>query len=244
MNADQKIARRAAARLGLVTHDDVRKAGISARSWQRRVAQGVWVRVAPLVYASPMAPRTFEQLVRAHVLSAGRGAAVSHRSAAFLHGFDGFGGERVVHISVPDVRRLAPRSGAIVHSREDLTTADITAVRTLRVTTPIRTIIDLASCATERELENAVDSAVRNRQLTIALLQLRLAELRDSGWAGVRTLDRVLDVLPKGELHTRLERDYLALSRLVGCPKYPASWCCGKARSLWPASISPIRHFA
>ena len=106
MNGDVKVAVVAEKQFGLVTLDEVRKAGIHDRTWQLCVRSGLWVRVAPRVYRSASVASTFAQRCLAQVLSLGGDAAVSHRSAAALLGLDNVRQERVIHVTTSDRRAI------------------------------------------------------------------------------------------------------------------------------------------
>lgn len=80
-------------------------------------------------------------------------------------------------------------------------------------TSAARTIVDLGACCTERELESAVDSALRLGWTSEPFLRARLAALRHRGRDGVRLLDRVLDGAGG---HSYLERRFLDLIRRAG----------------------------
>jgi len=86
----------------------------------------------------------------------------------------------------------------------------------LACTTASRTIVDLMGEVTERELENAVDSALRLGATSERYLRHRFSDLRRRGLKGTRVLDRVLDGTGG---HSRLERAFLDLVREAGLPK-------------------------
>lgn len=214
MNGDVKVAGVAEKQLGLVTLDEVRKSGIQDRAWQHCVRSGLWIRVAPRVYRSASVASTFAQRCLAQVLSLGDDSALSHRSAAALLGLDNFREERVIHVTTSD-RRVAARAGVRIHRCDPLRSSDLDARDEIRITSPVRTIVDLASCSTKRELENAVDSALRMGLTTLDRLSGRRDSLRVPR---IATLDQVIDGMPNGGLHNRLERDYLDLSRRARLP--------------------------
>jgi very-short-patch-repair endonuclease len=133
-------------------------------------------------------------------------AVISHRSAAALW-------ELVATPSGVDVttlRRSASAKGICVHRSRTLEPGDITAIDGLPVTTPTRTLIDLADVLTPHRLERACHRAEISRLLDAAVLLRRLAEL-----PGRRTLalEAALDSLSPGPQATRrqLEERMLAL---------------------------------
>lgn len=214
MRGNVEVALAAEKQLGLVTLDEIRKAGIHDRSWQLCVKSGLWVRVAPRVYRSASVSPTFTQRCLAQVLSLGSDATISHRSAAFLLGLDNFREERVIHVTTSD-RRVAPRPGVRIHRCDALRPADLDSRLDIRITSPVRTIVDLATCSSKRELENAVDSSLRLGLTTLDRLSARRDVRRVPQ---IATLDKVIDGMPNGGLHNRLEREFLGLSRRAGLP--------------------------
>lgn len=213
MHAHLALAKQAVRQHGLVTIDQVRSAGFGRSSWQRLTTSGAWVEVAPRVYRSGAVAVFFAQRCLAACLSVGPDAMVSHRSSAHLLKFDNFGEDEIVHVTTDRDSRLAKRSGLIVHRTTTLIKGDRAWVGKVPVTAPVRTILDLAVICTEHELEDAVDSALRNRSLAIEQLERRRAAIRGRGAV---LLDRVVDGLPNGGLHTRLEREFVLLSRAAG----------------------------
>ncbi len=212
MDSDVQLIRRAGPQHGLVTRADVEAVGLSTSGWFRRLGTGLWVRQNPNVYRSPAATPSYDQRCFALLLSAEPDGTLSHRTAARLLGLDGFDRERSLHVTINSRRRLL-RPNAVVHRSKTMAATDVVVVRSMRVTAGARTLCDLAGYCSMRQLEDAVDSAMRNRIVTETELRMRLAELRGRG---ARKLDIVLDGLPQGGLHTRLEREFLTVSRAAG----------------------------
>ena len=158
---------------------------------------------------------TFAQRCMAQALSLGDDVTISHRSAAQLLGLDNFRPERLIHVTIPSDRRVARRADVHVHRASSLHPADRETRSGIPVTSPVRTIVDLSTCSTKRELENAVDSSLRMGLTTLDRLSARRDVLRAPN---IGLLDDVLDGLREGGVHNRLERDYLALSRRAGLP--------------------------
>lgn len=88
----------------------------------RRVAAGEWCRPFTGVVVTHPGPLSWRQVARAALAYAGPGAALSHRSAAFLRGIVADPG-RVVHVSIPAHRRVAPQPGLVVHRRRRMPVA-------------------------------------------------------------------------------------------------------------------------
>jgi len=125
----------------------------------------------------------------AAVLACGEGAVLSHRSAAALWGI---GAERRGQIEVSVRRRSrARRAGIRVRSRPSLPARDVTTLAGIPVTTPTRTLIDLATEQPPRRLERAVNEA--DKRDLIDPDSLRAALDGYSGEPGVRPLRALLD---------------------------------------------------
>ena len=78
---------------------------------------------------------------------------------------------RSIELSVPGGRR--PRlQDAIVHRVADLLLVDVTARGPQPVTTAARTVIDIASLVTPRQLEEALDGARRRGQVYLPFLRI------------------------------------------------------------------------
>jgi Protein of unknown function (DUF559) len=141
----------------------------------------------------------------AAILAAGHGAVLSHRSAAALWCIRDTAGR----IDVTCPRSWRPRAGIASH-HVALAIDEITCRRGIPVTTPPRTLLDLAAVLAPAQLERAIDEAEVLR-LTDAL---SLADLvaRHPGRQGVRALRRILDAGRIGAALTRseLEARFLA----------------------------------
>ena len=143
----------------------------------------------------------------AAVLAAGPDAALSHRSAAALWGMLSTARERV-DITVPRV--LRSRSGIAVHHGR-LPFDESSVVQGIPVTTPPRTLLDLAGVVPRRQLKRALDEAEVLR-LTDPLSVADLV-LRYPGRRGTAALNAILTAKQIGANITRseLEERFLAL---------------------------------
>ena len=135
----------------------------------------------------------------AAVLAGGSGAVLSHRSAAALWGLRlSYSG--IAEVTVP--RRLQSRPTLRLH-RAELALDETTTVREIAVTTPSRTLLDLAAVVLPRQLERAVEEAEVLRLAD----SFPLADLieRHRGRAGVAALRRLRDEGQIGATVTRSE---------------------------------------
>lgn len=185
---DQLIARLAERQHGVFTFDQALSCGFSASAIQRRVASGRWVRVHKGVYRLAGSVRTFEQRTMAAVLACGGGAVAFRRTAGALFGVEGVEPE-TVEVAVRWERRptLAHRSTTLIRS-------DLTVIGVIPVTTPQRTIMDLASVLQAEPLEDALDDLIRRRRVHPRRLEERLERMRRNGCMGLGLLLELVKV--------------------------------------------------
>lgn len=150
----------------------------------------------------------------AAILACGDGAYLSHRSAGALYGI---AEERAGVIEV-SVRRKAEhlRPGLKVRARPSLPSHDVGTLKGIPVTSPVRTMLDLATIQGPKTLLRSINEA-DNRDVVDAE-SLRLALEDRAGEPGVKPLRELLDrdtfVLSDEEL----ERLFLPLAREAGLP--------------------------
>lgn len=174
---------------GYVTARQARRAGFGYSHLAYHVGAGNLERVGHGLYRLPEVPRSAQdQLVRLVLWSRGRDdrprAVVSHDTALALHELSDALPARV-HLSVPPgFRKRAPR-GCVLHQTR-LVDGDVEAWEGLRVTTPLRTLVDLADEGrfSREQLGRAVEDAlarglVRRGQIESALREARAPLTRE-----------------------------------------------------------------
>ena len=125
----------------------------------------------------------------AAVLACGKGAALSHRSAAALWGI---GRESRGETDVSIRRRCRHRRAGIrAMSRPSLASEDITLRNGIPVTRPARTLVDLAAELRPTALERAVNEADKHDLIDPEALRTALDAF--AGEPGVRPLRTLLD---------------------------------------------------
>jgi very-short-patch-repair endonuclease len=140
------------------------------KQWvKRRVAMGWLVHVFRGVYGIGHPPRTRRGWNVAALLAGGERSVLSHTTAAAVHQLTK--GGRQLHLTVP--RSASGIEGIRTHRPRTLRPDDIVTVDGLRVTSPARTLIDLADFRKRRLLEQAIDQAEFHR------LHLPLGEVHD-----------------------------------------------------------------
>jgi hypothetical protein len=124
---------------------------MTERAVRWRLTSARWVRVHPGVYLTEPGRNDWEVTAMAALLACGRGAALSHDSAAFAWGLSRGRGQ-VVRVIVPAERTVeAPDGVAVVRSRSAVARTHETAWP--HRTTVEHTLLDLAQ-------ESSLDSAV------------------------------------------------------------------------------------
>ncbi|HEY0520090.1 MAG TPA: hypothetical protein VGC84_11410, partial [Ilumatobacteraceae bacterium] len=153
------------------------------------------------------------------------------RTAAALHGFDGYPLSRPFDIVVPRERSVN-RIGHVVHRGRDISRLDTTQVDGVPTMSATRTIIDLAAFETRERLAIAIDSALRDRLTSEDFLHRRIVELRCRGRAGLAELVAVLEghEITRGG-HSWLERRFLVLLAEAGLPRPQAQAVVGVRKS-------------
>jgi len=215
---------------GVITRQQLLGLGFHPDAIKHRVAAGRLHRLFRGVYAVGRPQLGVDGMCMAAVLSCGDRAVLSHRSAAKLWGLVEHAN---LEVSVPMPRDPRP-AGITVHRRVSLSSNDTTSRRGIPVTTPICTLIDLATCLSDKALEAAVNEADSLRLVRVDALRSALARTgRRPGTGRLRNLlDRRTFVLTASQL----ERLFLPLAREVGLstPK-TGVWLNGfKVDFYWP----------
>ena len=167
---DIRIADLADRQWGIVTRAQLRALGLSAGAVDRRIAVA---RLRPLhrgVYALGHRWLRREAHRLAAVLACGDGAVLSHASAAAHWGLRPSAATRI-DVTVPRSGQRR-RPGIRVHRHAALDAREVTIHDRVPVTTPARTLLDLAATLPRRSVERALDQAeVLRRFDATALLE-------------------------------------------------------------------------
>ena len=139
----------------VIAIEQLRAISADAAWVKRRVAMGWLVPVFRGVYAIGHPPRTRRGWYMAALLAGGARSVLSHKTAAAIHEMAPSQGQ--LHLSVP--RTAHGIDGIRCHRPRTLRPDDVVVVNRLRVTSPARTLIDLADFGKRRLLERAIDQA-------------------------------------------------------------------------------------
>ena len=197
--------------------------GLTPKMIRTRVAKGVLTRIHPNVYATAAAPLSWIARLLAAQLWLGDDATVSHRSAAALHGLDGFETD-LVELTVPINHTTQSRRGARVHHSSNIGGADRRRMDLHRVTIIERTLTDLSAVIRPRKVEEALENALFQGLTTHRRLAGYVADMPRPGTPNIRVLDKLLsdrdpdDAPAESIFETRFYR------RIKDSPIAPPEW--------------------
>jgi hypothetical protein len=225
MQRDTEILQLALQQGGVVRRDQAIRAGFNDATIARRVTSGTWHRAGHGGYRLFESPGRLN-LARAAVAVLPK-AVVSHNSAAAIHRLPlvPYG---LVTVSVHS-RTTHRFPGVAVLRNHDLQSDHIDLVLGLPVTTPARTIIDLASSLSQRHLASVVDNSVAANVVSLDEMDSVLADIARRGKPGVQRMRAVLnDRLGDPYDGTILERRGIMLLAKAGIDgfvqEYPFPW--------------------
>jgi very-short-patch-repair endonuclease len=171
------------------------------------------------VYGLPGWPESWWREVWRAFLATGPAAVVSHETAAAIHRLTSFPKGRIV---------LTTRHGdhhwhglADMRQSTDLRPEHVRIRDGLPITTPVRTLFDLAAVTGRERLAIAVEDAHITRQCRLEELIALYEELRRPGKHGMKKLGRILAERGPGYVppESTLERLLLKVLRNAGLPK-------------------------
>jgi Transcriptional regulator, AbiEi antitoxin len=202
---------------GVISRRQLLDLGWHAEAIKHRVRKGRLHPVRRGVFAVGRPDLTLHGHWMAAVLACGPGAFLSHMDAAILWGVRGpptaTGRHRLIDICVEAHRR--PRcEGIRLHRVQLFQELDRAQRDGIPVTSPVRTLIDLATLLGPGELEAAINEA--DRLGLVDPDKLRTATAARRGQHGVRPLRDVLDRHTFSLTDSELERRFLRLVRRAG----------------------------
>jgi very-short-patch-repair endonuclease len=220
VGGDRAVAAVASAQHGVVSYRQLLACGLGPGAIEHRLGQGRLHRVHRGVYAVGHRAPSFESRCMSAVLSVGRGAFVSHTTAARLHDVLPSGtpadlGTSPLHVSVTG-RNVRHRPVVRVHRCGSLDGRDLRWLGPLPVASGARTALDVAAAGdrrlAERVLAGVLRSGLAAEQDVRALLD------RSPGHAGLGLLGSLLDGGPAFDCSVA-ERRLLELLRRSGLPE-------------------------
>lgn len=175
---------------GYVSAAQALEVGYTYQAQKYHVDRGNWVKVDRGMFRlAEWPPAADDAYARWTVWSHGQGV-ISFQSAADVHDLGNFDLGQV-HLTLTDQR--PPALGVSVH-RAELNDADVEDRGSYRVTTPTRTVLDLATAEVSQEQFNiAVRDALASGQVGQDVLRRRMD---DFGPGAALRLERVLASIP------------------------------------------------
>ena len=174
---------------GLVTRAQALEGGMTSHQIRYRLETGQWVKAARGVYRHAAVDPT--PISRLLAVCLAHEALASHRSAAALHGIDGYRlGRAEVVVSSGTSLVL---SGVTVHESTQMNLARPVERQGVPCTGLARTVLDLAAVVSRRKLVGAVDAILRDRRLRLSDLYRVLGSHARRGRPGCAALRSVLD---------------------------------------------------
>ena len=204
--------------------------GMTRRAIEHRLRSGRYTGIHRGVYAVAGAPSSAQGRAHGALLAGGPGAALTHRSAAAQWAVRA---ETLPpEITVPGPR-LRSRPDLIVHTRP-LSADEIVVRDGLRVTTPLRTLLDLAAVEPLEALERAIAEAHVLGLITPGAL----AHALETGprRRGAARLRAALGSDGAAPTHSELERRMLRLIVYAGLPRPDVNTSIAGHRAdfVWP----------
>jgi very-short-patch-repair endonuclease len=200
---------------GILTVAQAREHGWTRHAVEAQVAAGRWARLHRGVLATFTGDLTYEQRVWSGLLYAGRGAAVSHESALWLHDRDRTP-PATVHITVARRRDAARAEGLRVY-RSDLGPDEVMDLASPPRVTVERAVVECAGAARSDEQAIAVVAEAIQRRLTTAERLRRTLEKRPCLRHRALLLE-ILDMCGAGA-HSLLEVRHEQIRRSHGLPE-------------------------
>lgn len=211
---DARIAALAHRQQGIIGRDQLDALGLGAEAIRYRLGIGRLHLVFPGAYSVGV-PATRIESLRIAALISTEPSFISHRDAGEHYGLlEPIEGP--VHVTVAHGRALR-RSGIVVHRTRSLPAADRRIFGPLRLTSPGRSLVDLAATLTRQQLTRAFDEAIR---LGLAERTEILAACERAGArAGAGRLAALArEWLPVGRARNGGEAEFVRFCRAHGLP--------------------------
>ncbi len=210
------VAAQAANNHGVVSAEDLERVGLAVATRTRWLASGVLVRLGSRSFAIGGSPDTWERDLAAVVIDLACRGFIAGRTAARLHGLDGFGSS-TIEVLVPSAHRHIAVGAYVASTALPLDAGATVIVDGVRCLTAERLILDAPLFRfSSAEIENAIDSAIRQRLVSEQRLRTKVIARHSRGINGGRAL---LEALVDTGGESRLERWMLRLIRRAGLPR-------------------------
>jgi very-short-patch-repair endonuclease len=210
--ADASIAAIAGSQDNVISREQLRALGVGRGVIARHLERGRWQRLHRNVYLIGPAPPTLRAAARAAALTCGEGSVISHRTAAALYGLMPPRGD--VHVTVPG-RNPGYRQRVQIHRVTTLSFIDVVIRHGLTLTSPARTICDVAGTEPLSDAERALNEARVQRLVTTRALEAVIERTPTlKGSSVIRQLLRAND--ESGYTRSEAERRMRRLAQAAG----------------------------
>jgi very-short-patch-repair endonuclease len=187
--------------------------GLPSRAIGRLLSNSDWRQVLPRTYLINQGRLTWKAKLMAAILWAGKGAVVSHRGAAKLHGLRH--GEALVEITVP--KKMNSAHGVKVHVDPAVAHLPKAHIDGLPVTLIARTIFDLCGVLSFAASTDTALDAVRSDRVDLPGLSRASDAFGKPGKRGTKAFRRILtERLALGVTDSVAEDIFLALANRRG----------------------------
>jgi len=216
---DARLALLAGRQAGAFSFPQALALGYPRATISRRLRSGAWERIHPGVYVTAGAGADPLRAVWAALLAAGPEAVVTHETAALLHGAERLP-RRPVTLTNPH-RWHHAIAGVMVHQIDDLLPPHRTMLRGLPISTPARTVVELAANHGAEVVGRVLDDFINSRKATLARVNAVLSSVARPGKPGIATIGAVLDERSDGYVPpaSELERSLFAALEAGGLPR-------------------------
>jgi hypothetical protein len=176
----------------VISRSEARRLGASDSLIRSKLDRGDWVRIHQGIYRLAAAPTSHHQDLRAACLIANGRAVVSHASAAWLWGLQRDPPARPEVTVAAGFQHGQRDRWVTVHRSKDLDWSRIVIRRTIPVTNPLRTLVDLGASVATDTLATAVDVGLATRLVTVEGLVAELSRVGRRGRPGPGALRLLL----------------------------------------------------
>lgn len=220
---ERAIATQAAAQKGLVTRDQLLRAGLSRSSIWRRTQAGLLVKAGARTYSLGSSPPSEDAAILAACLD--HDGVASHRTGAWLRGL--WARPAPIEITVPRLRSTwteATTGPVVVHTSTSLPLGDVTTVRGIPTTSVARTLLGLAALVpahlTQEELASTLADACERGLASERWLLWLLERRRIQGRDGVIAFEEAIAArVALGPTESWLEREVVGMIVAAGLPR-------------------------
>ena len=214
---DLEIQKAAMRQHGAICWRQLRAMAVTRRQIWARVSSGAWARELPGVWRLSWADPTWMQRVQCAALWGGADAFISHAAAAKLWDLDGIEQEDI-DLSAP--HQLRTHVGWVASHLTAPLPREMRRTRCgVAVTSPARTLVDLAGVVPGNVLEKAVEHAFRRQLISVPEMQRVVQRMPVKGKGGTGTVARLLEAgLWNTSDQSELEREAMLLFRRCHVP--------------------------